>query len=76
MGGFFFFAVSIFVESDIVMRSFCLLASMELILIPNCSLLYLHSNDMNSLKSLFLKNGEVIVQKPANCLLSVKVAAN
>ena len=31
MGGFFF-AVSIFVESDIAMRSFCLLASMELIL--------------------------------------------
>ena len=41
--------------SDIVMCSFCLLASMELILIPNNSLLYLHSNDMNSLKSVFLK---------------------
>ena len=38
------------------MRSFCLLASMELILGPNCSLLNLHSNDMNSLKSLSLKN--------------------
>ena len=37
------------------MCSFCLLTSMELILIPNCSLFYLHSNDMNSLKSLFLK---------------------
>ena len=31
------------------MRSFCLLTSMELILTPNCSLLYLQSNDMNSL---------------------------
>ena len=39
------------------MRSFCLLASMELILIPNCSLLYLHSNDMNSLKSSLLGGG-------------------
>ena len=27
------------------MRSFCLLTSIKLILIPNCSLLYLHSND-------------------------------
>ena len=32
------------------MHSFCLLASMELILISNCSLLHLYSNDMNSLK--------------------------
>ena len=32
------------------MPSFCLLNSMELIPIPNCSLLYMHSNDMNSLK--------------------------
>ena len=32
------------------MHSFCLLTSMELIHIPNCSLLYLHSNDMNSLR--------------------------
>ena len=31
------------------MRSFCLLTSMEAILISNCSLLYLHSIDMNSL---------------------------
>ena len=30
------------------MRSFCLLTSMELILSPNCSLMYLHSNDMNN----------------------------
>ena len=33
------------------MCSFCLLTSMEQIPIPNCSLLYLHSNDMNNLKS-------------------------
>ena len=33
----------------------CLLASMELILTPICSLLYLHSNDIKSLKSLALK---------------------
>ena len=31
-------------------------ASMELILIPNCSLIQLHSNDKKSLKSLFLNN--------------------
>ena len=37
--------------SSIAMHSFCLLASMELTLIPNWSLLYLHSNDMNSLKA-------------------------
>ena len=36
------------------MHSFCLLTSMKLILIPNCSSLYLHSNDVNSLKSLLL----------------------
>ena len=36
------------------MSSFCMLASMELILIPNNTLLYLYSNDMNSLKSLDL----------------------
>ena len=40
---------------DVVMCSVCLLTSMELILIPNCSLLYLHSNNMNSLKSIFMK---------------------
>ena len=44
-------------QIDVVMCSFCLLASMELIFTPNCSLLYLHSNDMNSLKSLLLKKG-------------------
>ena len=38
-----------------MIHSFCLLTSMELIPIPNCKLLYLHSNDMKSLKSLFLK---------------------
>ena len=37
------------------MRNFCLLTTMELILIPNCSLLYLHYNGMNNLESLFLK---------------------
>ena len=36
-----------FVEDkcNISMHSFCLLASMELILIPNCTLMNLHSND-------------------------------
>ena len=55
MGGFFF-SVSIFVESDIAaMHSFCWLASMELILIPNCSLLYLHSNDIEQFEKFILK---------------------
>ena len=44
----YFFAKSFVVE----MRSFFLLASMEQILIPNCSLLYLHSNNMNSLMAI------------------------
>ena len=44
------------------MRNFCLLTSMELILTPNCSLLYLHSNDINSLKSFTLK--KKLLQKP------------
>ena len=30
------------------MHSICLLTSMELIPIPDCSSLYMHSNDMNS----------------------------
>ena len=34
------------------MRSFGLLTSIEQILKPNCSISYLHSNDMNSSKSL------------------------
>ena len=38
------------------MRSFCLLTAMEQIIIPNCSLLCLDSNDMKSFKNLFLKN--------------------
>ncbi len=37
------------------MHSFCFLASTELIHIPNCNILYLHSNYMNSLKRVFLK---------------------
>ena len=46
-----------FAESLVIgMCSFCLLASMELILKPHSSLFYLHSNDMNSLESLFLIN--------------------
>ena len=42
------------------MRSFCLLTSMEKIHIPNCSLLYLHSNGMNSLKRSYTLNIIVI----------------
>ena len=49
------------------MHSFCLLTSMELILIPNCSLLYLHSNDMNSSKSLFLKKKKSCSSKYSCC---------
>ena len=42
-----FFAVSFALDiNDIVMHSLYLLTSLELILIPNCSLLYLHSNDL------------------------------
>ena len=51
-----FYAVCFVVDmADVEVCSFCLLASIEQILVPNCSLLYLHSNDMNSLKKLFLK---------------------
>ena len=38
------------------MCSFCYLTSMELILITNCSLLYLHSNDMKFEKFILEKN--------------------
>ena len=38
------------------MCSFCVLTSMELILVPNCSLLYMHSNYKNSLE-IFPDNG-------------------
>ena len=37
------------------MRNVCLLSSTTVIVIPKNSLLYLHSNDMISLKKLFLK---------------------
>ena len=37
-------------KSNVVMHSSCLLTSMELILIPSCSLLYLHFNDMKCSK--------------------------
>ena len=50
-----FFAVSFVVDiHDVEMHSFCLRTSIELNLTPNCSFLYLHSNDINSLKSLLL----------------------
>ena len=45
------------------MCSICLLVSMELTLIPNCSSLYLHSNDMNNLKSLLLKKKFIVINK-------------
>ena len=62
-----FLAVSFVVNmSDVMMHSFCLLASMKRILIPNCSILYLHSNDMNSLKRLFLKKSTNIIVKRIN----------
>ena len=44
------------IESDVAMRSFCFLTSIELIGIANCSLLDLHSNDLSSLKISVLKN--------------------
>ena len=50
-----FFTVGFVVGLDVVMCSFCWLASKELTRIANCSVLYLHSNDMNSLKCLLLK---------------------
>ena len=37
------------------MRNFCVLTVIERIFLPNCSILNLHSNNVNSLKSLFLK---------------------
>ena len=45
-------------KQNMVMRSFCLLTSMELILIPNCSLLHLHSNDTKSLRNYSLKKAK------------------
>ena len=50
-----FFAVNSVIIQSGVMCSICWLTSMELILIPNNSLLYFHSNDINNLKSYFLK---------------------
>ena len=44
---------------NVEMRNFCLLTSRELILVSNCSLLYLHSNDINRLKR-FLEEKKVI----------------
>ena len=56
-----FLCCSLVVDISVLkMHSFCLLTSMELTLIPDCSLLYLHSNDMNSLKSVFKKKKRVI----------------
>ena len=44
---------------DVQMHSFCLLASVALILIANCSLLYLHSIEINSLESIFLEKSYI-----------------
>ena len=41
------------------MRTFCLLTSMEQILIPICSLLQLYSSDMNTLKKNYIKNTQI-----------------
>ena len=43
---------------------------MELILIQNCSILYLHCNDMNSFKSVFLKRKKKV--RAINILLQKK----
>ena len=40
---------------DVEMCSFCLLDTMELILLPNCSMLYLDSSDTGSFTSVLLK---------------------
>ena len=48
---------------DIEMHRFCLLTSMKLTSIAGCSLFYLHSNDMNSSKQLFLKKCYGISQR-------------
>ena len=55
-----FFAVSfaVDIESDIERRSFCLL--MAMIPIPNCSLLYMHSNSNNT----FLKIEKLLYWNP------------
>ena len=54
--------VSFVVNMEQCSDSNCLLlTSMNWIPTPNCSLLYLHSNDMNSLKSVFLgKNNKSV----------------
>ena len=46
------FFAAIFV---VAMRSLCLLVSMKPIHMPNCSLLNLHANDKNGLKSSLFK---------------------
>ena len=46
---------------------FYLLTSMELIPIPNCSILYFHSNNINSLESLFFKKNEKGYSYKYNC---------
>ena len=50
-----------------MIHSFCLLTSLELVLILNCSLLYFHSNIMNSLKRFILINVRainIVLKKP------------
>ena len=45
-----FYKVLLLTWHGVEIRNLCLLASMEQIFVLNCSLLYLHSNDMNKLK--------------------------
>ena len=55
------------------MCSFCLLASMELILIPTCSLLYLHSNDMKVPVGIV---GEKVIDINIICFKKIKSVCN
>ena len=48
------------------MGSFCLLTAMELIPTPNCSALYLHSNNIDSLKSSIQEKKKFVKKKKPN----------
>ena len=58
--GFAICLLHVLLSNDIVMCNFCLLASME-ILQPNCSILYLQSNDINSEKFILDKRNIIAI---------------
>ena len=56
------FALSFVVDRESHEHAQVLLAiSMDLILVPNCRLLYLRSNDINNFRSVLLKNSYLYI---------------